>query len=280
MIAPLIGKKRSRKLAGAPSLVFPTQTIDVVYTGSLKMDAYAPPRLSHTTILHIHGGGWTSDTSTGLGQTKATPANRNIVYSLVQHGFCVFDMDYTLVPTLTGNLNTSYRDTMLSNIASAMTYIRANAGIFNGDPLHICMVGESAGGHLALMAAINGTNGTTRPESVWAGSAFTRLDQYGNDATIKNLLGIAADPSVAGAATAQGYSPYNAVPVNFPTPCRLTTFSTDLAGVRVADTTDFVTKVNSTGGNAIAVSVTGSSHALFTGYQEFEDAIAWIKRNT
>jgi acetyl esterase/lipase len=250
---------------------FATQTLDVVYSGSLKLDIFDSPNANSPMILHIHGGGWTSNTSTGLGQTKDTIANKNIVYALVQHGFTVFDMNYTLVSSLTGNTDTTIRDTMLTNIYTAAAYARTNAVAHNGRADRLAFMGESAGGHLAILAA---ALEATKPEAVLAWSSFTRLDQYGNDATIKNYLGISTDPSGAGAATAQAYSGYNQAG-GLTMPIRVVTFSTDLAGVRVADTTDLITLLNRP--TAIAVTVSGSSHADFTGYQELEDSMTWTK---
>lgn len=265
----------------------PTVTNDVTYdtttTGQpYKLNIYQPEILAPATIVHVHGGfGWSSDLS-NAGATKDIPVEVKIDRYLAARGFLVLSINWRTLPSISGNTDTSYREDMISNVLNAVDWARSNAGTYNGPTDKIALIGESAGGQISLMATIlaQAILGVfpSRANAVIGWSGLYRLDQYGDSAGIKNMLGISTDPSGAGAATAQAYSPYNQWPSGLTVPVRLCTFTTDIANSRIpTDQTDLATVITANGGDVTTATVSGSGHADFTGTAEIDDACAWIR---
>jgi acetyl esterase/lipase len=280
MLSP-VQTLRARKLgtAGFP-LKKATRTGGITYSGSLALEAYAPPTVSPITIIHVHGGGWTSSTScTGFGELYDGRATRNIVYHLVQHGFCVLNIEYSLLAGCTGNTSdTTSRQTMITDVMSAVSWARSNAATYNGSTTKVAVWGESSGGQLALMAAIQGTAGTTRPEAVVSWSGLTRLDVADgadNGGVVANYLGVVDGTQGAGQTAAQLVSPYNQWVTGIGTKVRLAMYATD--AIRQADGTDMRDKITSVGGTVTYAEVTGVCHADFSGTAEMENAVAWVR---
>lgn len=105
----------------------------------LQLDYYAPADSSapRPAIIVIHCGSWSG------GRKSDFPLwNR----WLAGQGFAVFDVEYRLAPQ--PNWQTATGD-----IKCAIGWVKHNAGQFNIDPARIALLGRSAGGHLALLAA-------------------------------------------------------------------------------------------------------------------------------
>ena len=96
--------------------------------------------------VYIHGGGWTnnnSETSSALHRFFA------------ENGFVVFSINYRL-----GTTDNPTWDKAIDDVACAMEWIYKNAENYGGDPEHICLCGESAGGNLCLNYAGAVSGGT------------------------------------------------------------------------------------------------------------------------
>ncbi len=130
---------------------------DLDYLGperSEKIDAYLPAAAAfpgpRPAVLLIHGGGW-------RGGDKADARERNIAGTLASHGYAVFSANYLLNTTVTdpatGRVHISRLawPQNLHDCKSALRWIRAHARRFNVDPARIATMGESAGGHLAML---------------------------------------------------------------------------------------------------------------------------------
>ncbi|MGC4939736.1 alpha/beta hydrolase fold domain-containing protein [Kribbella sp. DT2] len=101
---------------------------------------------SRAAVLHIHGGGWSS------GSRGQTPDWDRLLTRL---GFTVFDIEYRMVGDVpTG---TAWQATVADS-KCALGWVTANAAKYGIDPANISVLGQSAGGHLALMTAY--TTGT------------------------------------------------------------------------------------------------------------------------
>ncbi len=115
-----------------------TDTVSYCDQGML-MDLSWPTYSSATgpfsTVVLIHGGGWTSGTRTDLG---------NLRKELVDEGFLVASVDYRLAPE-------NKLPAAMEDINCAVRYLRANAVNYNLDPNNIGATGGSAGGHLASL---------------------------------------------------------------------------------------------------------------------------------
>lgn len=123
---------------------------------SLALDAYTPPANTtpaNTThrpaIVVIHGGSWNGGTRSDFPAWNAW---------LVQQGFAVFDIDYRLSPQ--PNWQTATRD-----VQEAVRWIKRRADVHHVDPGRIALLGRSAGGHLALLAAYTAVAKDALPDS-------------------------------------------------------------------------------------------------------------------
>ena len=105
--------------------------LDVWRTGELNTGPLRP------AIVFVHGGGWV------MGNRSGRPDwNR----WLNQLGYEVFDVEYRMPPPV------RWRDE-IGDVKAAVGWVAAHAADYHLDPARISMMGESAGGNLALLAA-------------------------------------------------------------------------------------------------------------------------------
>ena len=140
---------------GSPDRTLPYATVDGGRV--LSLDVYLPtprPVTPGRPLIVVHGGFWAA------GQRgEATLASRR----LADLGFTVFDVDYRLSPQ--PNWATSVAD-----VKCAVGWVKQHASTadWNVDPRRVALLGRSAGGHLALMAAYTAGQ-TDLPASCAAG---------------------------------------------------------------------------------------------------------------
>lgn len=106
----------------------------------LRADVWSPRRPTDRpapAVVVVHGGGWRGGTRGDLPRWNAW---------LTDRGFVVFDVDYRLTPP------PRWRDAP-GDVACAVGWVKRNAGRYGVDPARIVLLGRSAGGHLALLAA-------------------------------------------------------------------------------------------------------------------------------
>lgn len=126
---------------------------DVDYLGGgrqEKADLYLPAAttspVKYPAVVIIHGGGWSA------GQKRAQ-REINIGTTLAQNGYVGMSIDYLLAdknhpgPTWPQNLY---------DCKTAVRWLRKNAERLHIDPVHIGVIGGSAGGHLAAMVGLCG----------------------------------------------------------------------------------------------------------------------------
>jgi len=126
---------------------------------TLTLDVYLPharPATPTRPILVIHGGFW----SAGKKGEAALTSRR-----LADRGFTVFDVDYRLAPQ--PNWKAAVGD-----VKCAIRWIKAHASNddWNVEPNKLAVLGRSAGGHLALMAAYT-ANDSDLPASCESGDS-------------------------------------------------------------------------------------------------------------
>lgn len=106
---------------------------------SLKLDFYEPTqrRPERPLIVWIHGGAWRSGSKSDVPIAK-----------LREQGFAIASVDYRLSPV-------AKFPAQIFDIKAAIRYMRANAGRFEIDANRFVLAGSSAGGHLAVLAAVS-----------------------------------------------------------------------------------------------------------------------------
>ena len=112
---------------------------------SLKLDAYVPEGAGpFPAVILVHGGGWTSGDKSG-GPRKALIAPMQ--EPLERAGFAWFSINYRLAP--------KHRyPACIEDVEAAIRWVKSHAREYRLDPQRIALSGESAGGHLAALAAV------------------------------------------------------------------------------------------------------------------------------
>ena len=130
---------------------------NVVYStrfGMLPLDLYlatAPgPR---PALLYIHGGAWSAGNKNGGYGLALAPA-------LAMAGVTVVALNYRLAPAWPF-------PAMMEDVRCAIRYMRSRASQWNIDADRIGVIGNSAGGHLAALAALASDSYWVTPE--WPG---------------------------------------------------------------------------------------------------------------
>jgi acetyl esterase len=109
----------------------------------LAMDAAIPQAGARVpAVIVVHGGGWVR----GDRVVDVAP----ILPPLSDAGFAWFSISYRLMNNDAANFGAGVED-----IQAAVRFVRAHAAEYHVDPDRIALVGESAGGQLAAMAALN-----------------------------------------------------------------------------------------------------------------------------
>jgi alpha-L-fucosidase 2 len=105
----------------------------------LRLDAFVPEGAGPFPIaIVIHGGGWSS------GDKAVDPAP--VLKALAAARFTSFSINYRLAPA--HRWPACFDDTK-----TAIRWVKLHAAEFKGDAAHIALIGYSAGGHLACLAA-------------------------------------------------------------------------------------------------------------------------------
>jgi acetyl esterase/lipase len=111
---------------------------------ALVGDLYLPQGTTPAPVLiGVHGGGWQ------LGNRKFYT---NMGAYLAANGFAVFAIEYRLMAP-----GVSTYPGAVYDVRAAIQFVRAKAGELGLDPERIGLVGDSAGAHLASLAALAGS---------------------------------------------------------------------------------------------------------------------------
>jgi acetyl esterase/lipase len=136
--------------------------VNVAYgpDASEKADLLIPRMGVHPAIIFIHGGGW-----------KAGDKSAYVPYAelYAKAGFAVVNLNYRLVNE--GDPSTQW-PAQFQDVQLALRWVRANAADFHIDPAKICLLGDSAGAHLAMMLAykhqtLPGDRSDLIPDQAW-----------------------------------------------------------------------------------------------------------------
>jgi len=98
-------------------------------------------------IVSVHGGAWGANNST---KDKTVTFTQAAALAALKRGYAVACVDYTLKKKQTPVV----MPLAIQEVRAAVRYLRSVAGEYNLDTEHFALIGESAGGQLADMAAL------------------------------------------------------------------------------------------------------------------------------
>ncbi len=108
----------------------------------LHLDANVPDGAGpFPVVIAVHGGGWSSGDKTGKGDFAP------VLKTLTTNQFTWFSIDYRLAPT-------NRWPACFDDVQTAIRWVKAHAAEYKGDPNRIALLGYSAGGQLACLAAV------------------------------------------------------------------------------------------------------------------------------
>jgi acetyl esterase/lipase len=141
-----------------------------------KTDIYVPYKKlqgvsTFPAVMYIHGGGWCAG-------DKAMKISRTCAEALVEKGYVVFCPNYSL-----NKMEKLVWPQNIYDCKSALRYIRKVAELYDIDPQRIGVMGDSAGGHLALLLGLSAGS-----EQLNSGGLYT---EYSSKVTcIVDLYGV------------------------------------------------------------------------------------------
>jgi acetyl esterase/lipase len=153
----------------------------------LELDLYLPgaaPSASAApvpVIVHVHGGGWRR----GSRRVPLPRLGAGFYDELAARGFAVAAIDYRLS-------GEARYPAALEDVRAAIGWVREHAAEYGMDPGRVFAWGDSAGGHLALMAALAGAQGNGDEGS---GSAVQGVVAW---FPVTDLAGLLDDVAAAG----------------------------------------------------------------------------------
>jgi acetyl esterase/lipase len=100
------------------------------------------------TLVYVHGGGWVL----GFRERQGLP----LMQHLAAHGWVCVSVDYRLSPRAT------FPDHLV-DVKRALAWVRAHADELGADPGFVAIAGNSAGAHLAALAALTANDGAYQP---------------------------------------------------------------------------------------------------------------------
>jgi acetyl esterase/lipase len=114
----------------------------------LELDLYRPdaPAAPVPVIVHVHGGGWRR----GSRRVPLPRLGSGFYDELAARGFAVAAIDYRLS-------GEARYPAAVEDVRAAIGWVREHADAYGMDAGRVFAWGDSAGGHLALLAALTGS---------------------------------------------------------------------------------------------------------------------------
>lgn len=145
----------------APGYTPTSQLLDVYQNAAL------PPGKSAPVLIYMHGGAW---------RNGQRPASYGGFRAWLAAGFSVVNVEYRLIDTVTS----AVAPAAVQDVGCVLAWVRHNAAQYHLDPNRVVTYGTSAGGHLALMAAVlPKNNGIDLPQCRDQARIVAVLDFYG-----------------------------------------------------------------------------------------------------
>lgn len=245
------------------------------------LDEYLPGSKSRTptpAVVFVHGGAWA-----GGDKAEWNTYVSNLVSST---GWPAFNINYDM--DTAAEYITEPRD-----VTAAVNWVKDHAGTFNIDPARVGLVGDSAGGHLALLAATTGTglpSAANRVKAVvsWSGpSDFTQLnsdlgclDVVCNSTTqwlgysIQRFEGMVLQPD-----DPQRWSDTSPINQVDPTDPKTLLFNSAAEIIPLNQMQNMAAALQANGVPVQTVTYAGTAHALNYGSQAWPTTLSWLKTN-
>jgi len=120
----------------------------------LELDLYVPAGSEVPVVVYVHGGGW----QRGSRRDPPPLLAADFYDQIAAQGLAVAAIDYRLS-------GEARFPAPLEDVRTAVDWIRDHAAGYGLDPGRVFLWGDSAGGHLALLAALTGA--TVRAAVAW-----------------------------------------------------------------------------------------------------------------
>ena len=129
-----------------------TMQRDIVYKSvegqDIALDVCTPDNSGdHPVAILVHGGGWGSGDKSGADKPNSGADISPWFDAFTEAGFTWFSINYRLAPA-------SRWPACLEDTIDAIDWVQHHAADYGGDPQRIVIVGHSAGGQLAVLAAL------------------------------------------------------------------------------------------------------------------------------
>ena len=196
-----------------------TLTRDIAYGEAggetLRLDVCTPDGAGpFPVVVLVHGGGWGSGDKSGAEKPNSGADITPWFKPLTEAGIAWVSINYRLAP--------AHRwPAQLEDTRAAVAWTRAHIAEHRGDPARLALMGHSAGGHLAFMAAIPRA-GEPAPVAALVGCAA--VVDCAADAkhrgevslALRNLHGLASEPTPAALEILEASSPLGRVDASCP----------------------------------------------------------------
>ncbi|MEM7656544.1 MAG: alpha/beta hydrolase [Bacteroidota bacterium] len=120
-------------------------TAHVPFKGDLKLDLYLPTQQVHEQIpvlVYIHGGAWIAGSKISVNNARFNGAFN----ALREAGYAIVAPDYTLA-----KLGKTPFPACIEDAFAALAWVEQEAETYGFDLGNVGLLGESAGGHIAMM---------------------------------------------------------------------------------------------------------------------------------
>src|SRR4051794_6355163 len=263
----------------------------------LLLDLYlpGPGTASGAAIVYVHGGGWAVGTRRRFGRAfvEWSPTPLDL---LAQAGFVVGTVDYRLS-------GEAHFPAQLHDVKAAVRWMRGNAALLGVDSTRVVAWGESAGGHLAMLAGLTGDDSRLRGDVGefldQSSSVSAVIDWYGP----MNLLSIGSQHPPGGDKNPDDAASWESAMVGVPlqvdpertlaaspisyvhaaAPAVQIHHGTADTLVPYAQSVEFTDALRSAGGDVELITVQGSDH-FWTGAPDlaviFDASLAFARRVT
>lgn len=160
---PIHNPRFANGVRGVPGVVYWTQAGDP----ALTLDLYLPPPTAHKPatgfplVLYLHGGGasiagdWSGGDPRHLGAFVDFPG---VLAALAARGYVVASVNYRLS-------SEAIFPAQIQDVKTAIRFLRTHATEYGIDPARAIVWGESAGAHLAAMAAVSCGAASLEPQA-------------------------------------------------------------------------------------------------------------------